>query len=68
MFIPGVERTRSAQQAELELPRFGRSPDVSFDARRRRRRDEAAARILVLFRNRILQTAVLKGQVGQEAS
>jgi hypothetical protein len=54
------------QEAELELTRFGRTPkdapfvlDVPYDA------GEVAARITVLFRNRVLQTAVLRGKVAE---
>jgi hypothetical protein len=62
LFIPAVADA-VAQQAELELPRFGRTEDVRFtldvDG------DAAEARILVLFRNRILQAALLTGGVGE---
>jgi hypothetical protein len=66
VFIPGVEDPEP-QQAELDLPRFGRSRDVSFELDVADTATGASARILVLFRNRLLQTAVLKGQVDQEA-
>jgi hypothetical protein len=67
VFIPGVEDPKP-QQAELDLPRFGRSPDVTFELAVADSAMEASARILVLFRNRLLQTAVLKGQVDQPAA
>jgi hypothetical protein len=63
LFLPAAADA-VAQEAELDLPRFGRSDDATFvldvgaDG-------TAAARILVLFRNRILQTALLTGTVGQ---
>jgi hypothetical protein len=66
VFILGVEDP-TPQQAEIDLPRFGRSPDVRFELDVADTATEASARILVLFRNRLLQTAVLRGQVDQEA-
>ena len=66
VFIPGVEDA-DPQQAELDLPRFGRSVDVSFELDVGDAAPEASARILVLFRNRLLQTAVLRGRVDQTA-
>jgi hypothetical protein len=55
------------QQAELELPRFGRSSEACFAFEVPEGSDGAAARIVVLFRNRVLQTAVLRGRVGVPA-
>ncbi len=55
-------------RAELEVPRVGRSAnavlplDIPADA------TSVEARIVVLHRNRVLQTAVLAGQVGAEAT
>jgi hypothetical protein len=71
-FIPLHPRGR-AQLAELELPRVGASEPVSFHWNLRRapgqpeqpaqreKLERASARILVLFRNRVLQTAVVTG-------
>ncbi len=56
------------QARELELPRFGRSQDVRFDLEVPVGTTEVSARILVLFRNRILQTAVVTGRVGESAA
>lgn len=66
VFIPAVADP-VPQQAELELPRFGRSADVGFSLDVPGHAAGAAARILVLFRNRVLQTAVLRGEVGAPA-
>ena len=66
VFVPGVEDP-SPQQAELDLPRFGRTLDVSFELDVADTATEASARILVFFRNRLLQTAVLQGQIDQKA-
>ena len=56
-----------AVQAELDVPRVGRSgtarlPLVVPEGRRR-----VQARVVVTFRNRVLQTAVLSGEVGEPA-
>jgi hypothetical protein len=52
------------QEAELELPRFGRTPtDARFTLDIPDNVVEVAARIVVFFRNRVLQTAVLRGSV-----
>jgi hypothetical protein len=65
VFVP-FEPRGEPQQREVDLPRFGRSRDARFDL------DAPAdapmsARIVVLFRNRVLQTAVLTGRVGEPA-
>lgn len=67
LFVPAAPDA-TVQRAELDLPRFGRSPDVAFDLAVDEEASSAAARILVLFRNRILQTMVLSGTVGAEAT
>ncbi|MDT7786708.1 MAG: hypothetical protein QOF58_5127 [Pseudonocardiales bacterium] len=54
-------------RAELDLPRVGRSATVRFPLKIPARAREASARILVLHRNRLLQTAVLSGVVGETA-
>lgn len=61
LFIPWAPDA-VAQQAELELPRFGRTETVDFTLEAGA--GEAAARILVLFRNRILQAAHVSARVG----
>lgn len=66
LFIPVVARP-TAQEAELELPRFGRSPDVMFNLDVPDGSIEVTARIVVLFRNRVLQTALLRGHVEMKA-
>lgn len=56
------------QEAELELPRFGRTPvDAPFVLELPDDAHDVAARIIVFFRNRVLQTAVLRGVVGGPA-
>jgi CHAT domain len=66
VFVP-VKESLVAQEAELELPRFGRSPSVWFELEVEPGIVTAAARIVVLFRCRVLQTAVLRGRVGRQA-
>ena len=65
VFIPPGDPPQP-QHVELELPRFGRSKTATFGL------DVAGgaaeARILVVFRNRILQSALLRGQVGKQAT
>lgn len=65
-FVPAVPDP-VPQQAELDLPRFGRSSEACFAFEVAEGSDGAAARIVVLFRNRVLQTAVLRGRVGAPA-
>jgi hypothetical protein len=65
-FVPAV-RDPVAQRAELDLPRFGRSPDVRFTFDVPAGSEAALARVVVLFRNRVLQTAVMRGRVGAPA-
>jgi hypothetical protein len=64
LFVPTGART--AQQVELDLPRFGssRAVELTLDVRKGSR---AAARFIVLFRNRVLQTAMLTGKDGEAA-
>ncbi|MEA2702345.1 MAG: hypothetical protein QOD63_290, partial [Actinomycetota bacterium] len=54
------------QRAELDLRRTGASSRVPFLWRVPAGVASAEARIVVLFRNRVLQTAVLSGDVGGE--
>jgi len=68
LFVPLADES-PAQQDEIELPRIGRSQEAEFvfeipDSGSDR---EWAARIVVLFRNRALQTAVLSGRLGESA-
>jgi hypothetical protein len=64
LFVPADDRT--VQRAELDLPRFGPSPAVPFTLTVQKG-SPSAARIIVLFRNRVLQTAMLAGEEGQVA-
>lgn len=64
LFVQGQERP--VQQQELELPRLGRSADVGF-VLAAGADEQATARIVLLFRNRVLQTAALVGRVGEAA-
>lgn len=66
VFVPGVPDAE-AQQDEVHLPRFGRSTTARFDLDVDEGAAEASARVNVVFRNRILQTAVLRGRVGKTA-
>jgi hypothetical protein len=66
LFLP-LEESLAAQEAELELPRLGRSPGVHFELEVKPGVATAAARIVVLFRSRVLQTAVLRGRAGRRA-
>ena len=66
VFVP-AGRDAVAQRDEIELPRFGRSSTARFELEVGEDAKEVAARVIVLFRNRILQTAVLRGQVGKKA-
>jgi hypothetical protein len=65
LFVPLTDPL-VAQEAELELPRFGRSPSLRFELDVKSANATVAARIIVLFRSRVLQTAVLRGRAGQE--
>jgi hypothetical protein len=57
------------QQAELDLPRFGRSTDAKFELEvPEESAKTVAARIVVIFRNRVLQTGVLRGRVDERAN
>lgn len=67
VFVPASDEPEP-QEAELELPRFGRSEEISFTLDVPPDTEGAAARIIVLFRNRVLQTAVLRGEVGRPAA
>jgi hypothetical protein len=66
LFVP-VKESLAVQQAELELPRLGCSPSVRFELTVAPGVVTATARIVVLFRSRVLQTAVLRGRVGRQA-
>ncbi len=63
-----LEPLGEPQTAEIVLPRFGRSDSATFVLKVPEDVSEPAARILVVFRNRILQTALLIGPVGQPAA
>jgi hypothetical protein len=65
VFIPPGEAA-VPQQAEVELPRFGRSGTARFELEVAR--GVVEARILVVFRNRVLQSALLRGRVGKKAT
>jgi hypothetical protein len=65
-FVPAGPNAE-AQRADVDLPRFGRSANLPFELDIPDGAKRAAARIVVLFRNRILQTAVLRGRVGEPA-
>jgi hypothetical protein len=56
-----------SQRAELELGRAGSTQRASFRWRVPAGVASAEARIVVLFRNRVLQTGVLSGEVGGES-
>jgi hypothetical protein len=66
LFVP-IAPEGEVQQSELDLPRFGRSSDVQFKLETEGEDEDVAVRIIVLFRNRVLQTAVLRGRVGARA-
>jgi hypothetical protein len=54
-------------RAELAVPRLGRSVSVRFSLDVPPGTAEVSARLLVLHRNRVLQTAVLSGSIGETA-
>lgn len=64
--VPTIPRGEP-MRAELDVPRVGRSESVRFPLKISARTREASARILVLHRNRVLQTAVLSGVIGETA-
>jgi hypothetical protein len=65
LFVP-LAPAGEPQQAELDLPRFGRSSDARFELAVADDVDELViARIVVIFRNRVLQTGLLRGNVGE---
>ncbi len=66
VLVPLVPRA-DPLRAELEIPRLGRSPSVRFALDVPSDATEVAARLLVLHRNRVLQTAVLAGPIGETA-
>ena len=55
------------QTAQIDLPRFGRSRTAAFTLTVPSGKRRISARVLVVFRNRILQTAMLTGTVGKTA-
>jgi hypothetical protein len=52
---------------QIDLPRFGRSQTAMFRVNVAAGTKKLSLRILVLFRNRILQTTLLSGTVGRRA-
>lgn len=56
-----------ARQAELDVPRVGRSTTVTLLLDVPEDATEVAARLLLFHRNRLLQTAVLRGAVDEPA-
>ncbi|MFN0154628.1 MAG: hypothetical protein ACKVUT_09635 [Gaiella sp.] len=66
VFAP-LEPRSAPQTAQIELPRFGRSQTATFHLDAPDGVQILSARIAVVFRNRILQTAVLSGVVGEQA-
>lgn len=65
-FVPLVP-LGEPQTEQIELPRFGRSQTARFSLAVPANAALVSARLLVLFRNRVLQTAVLTGRVGEAA-
>lgn len=57
---------REPQVASVRLSREGRSTDCRFALTVAERAETVEARIVVLYRNRVLQTSVLRGPVGGE--
>jgi hypothetical protein len=55
------------QSEQIELPRFGRSQIARFHLEVPPGTETLSARVLLLFRSRILQTALLTGRVGSVA-
>ncbi len=53
-------------RAEIDVPRFGRSPDARLEWTLPER-GLVQARLMIIHRNRILQTARITGRVGSEA-
>lgn len=56
------------ERAELVVPRTGRSPDAVFSIELDERTTTVSARIVVLHRNRVLQTLVLSGELDRPAA
>jgi hypothetical protein len=67
VFVPLVPRG-DPQTAQIDLPRVGRSEVASFRLDVPRTATTVSARLVVAFRNRIIQTAVLSGSIGQPAT
>ena len=63
--LVSLEPLGAPRSAEIELPRFGRSETARLGLSIPAGTSEVSARIVVLFRNRILQTAVLSGAIGK---
>jgi hypothetical protein len=63
--LASLEPLGEPQSAEIELPRFGRSETARLVLSIPAGTGEVSARVVVLFRNRILQTAVLTGAIGK---
>lgn len=54
-------------RTQLDVPRMGRSANATLVWNVPRRGKRASARIMLVHRNRVLQTAVLSGTIGQYA-
>ena len=58
-----LEPPGQPQRAELVVPRTGRSPDAVFSLELDRHTTTVTARVVVLHRNRVLQTLILAGEL-----
>lgn len=66
-FLP-LEPLGVPQRAELVVPRTGRSPDTVFSLELDRHTTAVTARVVVLHRNRVLQTLILSGELFKPAA
>ncbi len=66
-FVP-LEPPGKPQRAELVVPRTGRSPDAVFSLELDKHTTAVTARVVVLHRNRVLQTLILSGELFEPAA
>lgn len=66
-FVP-LEPLGEPQRAELVVPRTGRSPDAAFSLELDKQTTAVTARVVVLHRNRVLQTLILSGELFKPAA
>lgn len=66
-FVP-LEPLGKPQRAEMVVPRTGRSPDAVFSLELDKQTTAVTGRVVVLHRNRVLQTLILSGELFKPAA